>query len=82
MKWTVLVVPSGGGEAEYRIPVEGEALPCVGDHVVVQRKEEQKKRVLKVRQIVHSLSWRDEKSALDEVTVEAEPLHHMYDYIE
>jgi hypothetical protein len=78
----VLIVPSGGGDTEYRIEAAGETIPSTGDHLVVQRNEEGKQQVLKVRQVIHSLRSDGEKSAVDEIFVEAEPLHHMYDFIE
>ncbi len=71
MKWTVRIVPASGHDPEYRIDVEEEALPSIGDHIVVQLNDEQQEVALKVRQVVHNLRRRDQESAVDEVTVEA-----------
>jgi hypothetical protein len=76
MKWTVVVLGPDGNEEDYRMEVEGEALPSIGDHVVVQHND-QPQKVLKVRQVIHSLHGRGDQTAIDKLTVEAEPVDRL-----
>lgn len=75
MKWILLMVPAENRDAEYRLEVDGGALPSVGDHVVVH--EGQKKEVLKVQRIVHSLNRGVQEAAVDEITVEGSPIDQL-----
>ncbi|MBL4791311.1 MAG: hypothetical protein JKY60_20455 [Kordiimonadaceae bacterium] len=34
---TLVIVPAGGGEADYQLPMKLPAVPSIGDYVVVQR---------------------------------------------
>jgi len=81
MKYKVVVVPPGGGEADHQVEVESPSVPQQGDYICLDRIDESV-GFFKVRYALHMLkepsSVREGQFLTDSIFVEVEPVDHPY----
>lgn len=83
MKYTMIIVPPGGGEADYQLQMEGDHIPQTGEYILVHEEEGSRCAAFQVRYVINQF---EEQQLQDmegyrrhlETIVEVEFVEHPY----